>query len=249
MSWSIGHGSAIFARNLRGGVSGRFCPLSAGAVPTPTGRNDNQRFSPVTALRAIPHKTAGLLVLVLGLAACGADGLGGGSSRTELAEALSEYRVVPTGRAYVAVPNAILVMERDLGVAIEQRVTLPNATSLAGENIILLRAQTSRSTNPGSLQLTEVLGQFGGPPAPFTSLNDSTLSSSTDQYGDMTYSVLRPGGDITCVLAFRRSRIGARALPRGSTSLDMMMRNCVSGSVQDALAPLGPSAFGLGGPR
>lgn len=187
-----------------------------------------------------------MILALQGLAACGADGFGSSSSRTEQAEALTEYRVVPTSRAFVTVPNALVVMERDLGVAVEQRITLPNMTTLAGENVILLRAQTSRSASPTALQLSDVLAQFGGPPAPFTTIQDSSLRSASDQYGDVTYSVLRPGGDVTCVLAFRRSRIGARALPRGSSSLDLMMRNCVSGSAEQALAPLGSSAFGLG---
>lgn len=171
---------------------------------------------------------------------------GGQTSRTELAEALSEFRIVPTGRAFVSVPNALLVLERDLGVALEQRITLPNTTSLAGENTIQLRAQTSRSSSTTRLQLTEILAQFGGVPSPFRALEESSLSSTTDQYGDVTYTATRPGGDVTCVLAFRRSQIGARALPRGSSALDLMMRNCVTGSVQDALAPLGPQAFSLG---
>lgn len=184
--------------------------------------------------------------LAVGLSACQMSAIGGQSSRTELAEALSEYRIVPASRAYVSVPNALLVMERDLGVALEQRITLPNATTLTGENTIQLRAQTSRSSSASRLQLNEILSQFGGAPSPFRSINDSSLSSSTDQYGDVTYTSMRPGGDVTCVLAFRRSQIGARALPRGSSSLDLMMRNCVNGSVQDALAPLGPQAFTLG---
>lgn len=186
------------------------------------------------------------IALAMGLSACQMSTGGGQSSRTELAEALSEYRVVPASRAYVSAPQALLVMERDLGVALEQRITLPNATSLTGENIIQLRAQTSRSSGSTRLQLSEILSQFGGAPSPFTAVNESSLSSSTDQYGDVTYTSMRPGGDVTCVLAFRRSQIGARALPRGSSALDLMMRNCVNGSVQDALAPLGPQAFTLG---
>ncbi len=180
------------------------------------------------------------------LAACATGGFGGSSSRTDQAQALTEYRIVPAGRAFISVPNALLVMERDLGVAVEQQITLPNMTSLSGENVIFLRAQSSRSASTTALQLTDLLNQFGGPPAPFTSASEAALRSVSDEHGDMTYSVLRPGGDITCVLAFRRSRIGARALPRGSSSLDLMMRNCVSGSVEQALAPLGSSAFGLG---
>lgn len=167
-------------------------------------------------------------------------------SPTELQEALAEYRPVPTSRAYINVPQAIIVMERDLGDAIEQRITLPNATSLAGENVIMLRAQTSGSGARSRLQLSEVLAQFGGVPSPFTSVSDGAMTSRSDANGDIIYSVLRPGGDLTCVLAFRRSLTGGRALPRGARSLDIMMRNCLPGSADEALSPIGPNAYGLG---
>jgi hypothetical protein len=199
------------------------------------------------ARKLAPSCAAVLAVLVL--SACQMASPGGSTSPTELAEALNEYRVVPVARAYINVPNALVVMERDLGSATEQRVTLPNATSLSGENTILLRAQSGRSANNTRLVLQEVLAQFGGAPVPFSNITDSALTARSDTYGDMTYTVIRPGGDITCVLAIRRAHTGGRALPRGASALDMMMRNCVSGSVEQALAPLGPTAFGLGMPR
>jgi len=192
---------------------------------------------------------AAFLLAVAGISACQMGLPGSSSSPTELAEALNEYRIVPASRAYINVPTAMLVMERDLGTAIEQRVTLPNATSLRGENTIMLRAQTTRSASSTRLVLNDVLAQFGGAPSPFSNISDDALTAQSDQYGDITYTVARPGGDVTCVLAFRRAQTGGRALPRGASALDIMMRNCISGSVDQALAPLGPTAFGLGLPR
>lgn len=189
------------------------------------------------------------LLVVTGISACQMVSPGSNSSPTELAEALNEYRIIPASRAYINVPTAMLVMERDLGTATEQRVTLPNATSFSGENTILLRAQTTRSASSTRLVLNDVLAQFGGTPSPFSNITDSALTAQSDQYGDITYTVARPGGDITCVLAFRRAQTSGRALPRGASALDLMMRNCVSGPVDLALAPLGASAFGLGLPR
>ena len=216
------------------------------------------RYFPFTAMRTLlvaslqrsglPARLSLGAALVLGLSACQMGLSGERSSPTELAEALSEYRVVPASRAFVNVPSALLVMERDLGVATEQRVTLPNATSLAGENVILLRAQT-RGTSGTRLLLNDVLAQFGGPPAPFSSVSEGGLTATTDQHGDITYTVAQPGGGVTCVLAFRRSQIGGRALPRGTSALDLMMRNCVSGTAAQALEPIGAQAFGLGVPR
>jgi len=82
-----------------------------------------------------------LLAGLFALSACGIRLPGDTDSPTELAEAVTEFRVVPTSRAFISVPSALLVLERDLGGAIEQRITLPNPTSLTGENVIMLRAQ------------------------------------------------------------------------------------------------------------
>ena len=206
-----------------------------------------ERVSGISNLmRKLVLRGSALIGLGVMLSACQMSGPGTNASPTERAEALSEYRIVPASRAFVNVPNALVVMERDLGVATEQRATLPNTTSLAGENTILMRAQTNRSSSRARLLLDDVLAQFGGTPSPFGTITESALTARSDQYGDITYSVMRPGGDVTCVLAFRRSQIGARALPRGTSALDLMLRNCVSGSVEEALSPIGPDAFGLG---
>lgn len=171
-----------------------------------------------------------------------------GESPTALAEALTEFRVVPASRAFINAPQALLVLERDLGGAVEQRITLPNTSSLAGENVVLLRAQTSRTASASRLVLEDVLIQFGGAPTPFSGITESGLTATSDQYGDITYTTVRPGGDLVCVLAFRRTQIASRALPPGTSSLDIMLRNCVSGALDRALAPIGPAAFGLGSP-
>lgn len=209
-------------------------------------RHSSAIYSKQAARSGILWFAGGLMFCIAALSACQVSAPGRMSSPTELAEALNEYRIVPASRAYINVPNAVLVMERNLGSATEQRVTLPNTTSLSGENTILLRAQSPRSASSTRLVLRDVLAQFGGTPSPFSNVTDGALTTRSDQYGDITYTVTRPGGDITCVLAFRRSQTGGRALPRGASALDLMMRNCISGSVEQALSPLGPAAFGLG---
>lgn len=189
-----------------------------------------------------------LLAGLAALSACGVRLPGDTDSPTELAEAVTEFRVVPASRAFISIPSALLVMERDLGGAIEQRITLPNQTSLAGENTIMLRAQKGSLARGTRFVLSEQIMQFGGAPRPFTGLSEGDLTATSDSFGDITYSTIRPGGDVVCVLAFRRTQTASRALPRGTGALDIMMRNCVSGSVERALAPIGASAFGLGLP-
>lgn len=211
-----------------------------------------QKCDQVAPDRAVASGSLVRLVIVLtGLAALSACGIrlpGDTSSPTELAEAVTEYRVVPASRAFISVPSAMLVMERDLGGAVEQRITLPNATSLAGENTIRLRAQKGTLARGTRFVLEEQLAQFGGAPRPFTGIAEGGLTATTDEFGDITYSSMSPGGNVTCVLAFRRTQTASRALPRGTGALDIMMRNCVSGSVDRALAPIGARAFGLGLP-
>ncbi|MCC5985401.1 MAG: hypothetical protein JJU42_13675 [Rhodobacteraceae bacterium] len=194
------------------------------------------------------------------------------NDRIEAAEATSEYRVTGAARALVNAPHALLVLERDLGSSHEQRITLPNATSFQGENVLMLRAQTASSASRTSLSLAEMLPRFGGAPAPFNNITDADLMVSEDRYGSFVYTSRRMAEGQVCVLAMRRADTGARppprlgavglggggamrrALPgarprpRGSTALDMMLRNCVHGSVAQALAPIGEAAFGLGTP-
>lgn len=200
---------------------------------------------------AVGVKRAPLVALVAGLAflsACGLRLPGETDSPTELAEATTEFRVVPATRAFISVPQALLVMERDLGAAVEQRITLPNQTTLEGENMIIMRAQQAGYARGTRFVLSEQISQFGGAPSPFSGVSDGALTATSDSFGDITYTTIRPGGDLTCVLAFRRTQTASRALPRGSRALDIMLRNCVSGSVEQALSPIGASAFGLGLP-
>jgi hypothetical protein len=111
-----------------------------------------------------------------------------------------------------------------------------------------MRAHRSNASGLNRFVLQEQLAQYGGAPSPFASVTEGALTATSDSMGDITYTTLRPGGDVVCVLAFRRTQTASIALPRGSRSLDIMLRNCVRGELQDALAPIGAQAFGLGLP-
>jgi hypothetical protein len=207
----------------------------------------------ITAIRR-PFLCMLVFGALVGLAGCNATAVERNfglqnNSRIETLEATAQFAVVPATRAFINVPNALLVLERRLGNATEQRVTLPNATSAAGENLILLRAQTDSTANVDRLNLNEFLERFGGTPAPFSVINESSLSSGQDNMGSYVYSQQRVGTSTICVLAIRRMSVGARALPRGTGALDVLLRNCVQGTVQEALAPIGAGAFSLGSPN
>lgn len=173
-----------------------------------------------------------------------------GSDRNPYAENFEntvEYVVVPASRAMVFAPDAVLVVERNLGGAVEQRIVLPNRTAVEGDNVIHIRAQTNDSADLAGFSFDEVATRFGGLPAPFQRATASGLNSGRDALGSYVYATERLGAGTTCVLVMRRLGVGARPLPQGTRALDIIMRNCVNGSVQQALAPMGDRAMAVGG--
>lgn len=165
----------------------------------------------------------------------------------ETLENTVQYAVVPATRSMVSAPSALVVFERNLGGAIEQRIVLPNDTTVSGDNVLHVRAQTSDSARLGEFSFDEISVRFGGMPAPFERLQSSGLSSGSDGLGSYVYSTESVGQGTVCVLVMRRLGVGARPLPRGTRALDVVMRNCVNGTVQDALAPMGERALGVSG--
>lgn len=165
----------------------------------------------------------------------------------ETMERTAEYVLVPATRAMVNAPGAILVFERSLGSAVEQRIVLPNATTINGDNVIHVRAQTADSARLEEFNFEEVATRFGGLPAPFERQTVSGLSSGRDSLGTFVYAREQLGTGTTCVLVMRRLGIGARPLPRGTQALDLVMRNCVNGTAEQALAPMSERALSVGG--
>lgn len=178
----------------------------------------------------------------------------GGSQRAPAIETLeqtTQYAVVPASRAMVAASDALVVLERNLGVAVEQRIILPNGTGLRGDNIIQIRAQTGASARLDQFGFDEVSTRFGGLPYPFQRLNAGELLGGEDGLGSFVYGRETVGADTVCVLVLRRLTVGARPMPRGTQAMDVMMRNCVNGTEAEALAPLGERPLGVrgGAPR
>lgn len=173
-----------------------------------------------------------------------------GSTRNPDMETLEntvEYTVVPATRAFVNAPAALVVFERNLGGAVEQRIILPNATAVRGDNLMHIRAQTSRSTELNAFDFDEIAARFGGMPAPFERVTAANLQTGSDGLGSYVYARENVGANTVCVLVLRRMGIGSRPLPRGTQALDVVMRNCVNGSVEQALAPMASGALAVGG--
>lgn len=222
------------------------CAQSArGAVP---------RRAPGPVRRSLIGAVSGIVALGV-LAACGVAEMvapSGSDARVSLdvIEDTSQYQIVPASRAFISAPSASMVFERPLGRGAEQLIALPNDTSVAGDNQILVRAQTASTINLARFDLAQVLERFGGAPYPFQRVTNAQLETAQDALGSYVYATERLGTDTICVLAIRRLTVGARPLPRGTDALDVVMRNCVQGSVQAALDPVsarGISQSGAGG--
>ncbi len=153
-------------------------------------------------------------------------------------ELTTQYRTVSDSKTWVAAPLRLITVERALGTNIEQRVVLANETSLRGENFMLLRARARDGQNRIGFQLEEFVKRAGGVPPPFTSISDNNLLSATDALGTYFWTEYRAGVSTVCVLAVRRLDSGARLLPADTNVLDVMLRNCVSGTVEEALLPI-----------
>ncbi len=173
-----------------------------------------------------------------------------GSARNPQIETLEqtvEYTIVPASRTMVNAPDAVIVFERNLGGAIEQRIVLPNETSITGDNVLHIRAQTADSSRLEEFNFDEVATRFGGLPVPFTRASAADMRSGNDSLGRFVYASETLGTGTNCVLVLRRLGVGARPLPQGTSALDVVMRNCVNGTVEQALAPMSERALGVGG--
>lgn len=172
---------------------------------------------------------------------------GSGAQSMQTLEQTVEYTLVPPTRAMVSAPQALLIFERELAGAVEQRIILPNESAVTGDNVIYIRAQTSGSTDLQRFNFSEIETRFGGLPSPFERLTEGGLSTASDTLGTYVYARQTVGASTNCVLVMRRMDLGARPLPRGTRALDVMMRNCVNGSVEQALAPMGARSLAVTG--
>jgi hypothetical protein len=163
----------------------------------------------------------------------------------EVLQNTTELSVVPTSRALVHAPEALLLLERNLGGALDQRVVLPNRTSVPGDNLMLIRAQTSDSARPTEFNFEEIAARFGGMPVPFQRIEPGGLLTGSDAMGSYVYARENLGVDTICVLVLRRIGANARPLPRNVHALDVILRNCVVGTVDQALAPMSDRALAI----
>jgi len=156
-----------------------------------------------------------------------------------------EWQRLPTDRAWISSPDALMLMERSHGRVAEQRIALPNDTALPGDNFIYLR--TIHTDPPGGMRLERVLEQAGGLPGPFNEEDLGVMRTTEDAAGTLNWAEWTSGAGTACVLALRRLTIRVRVLRQGTSALDIVMRNCVRGTAQQALEPAGADLVVLPG--
>ncbi len=142
-------------------------------------------------------------------------------------------------RMWATSPGALMLVQRTVDGDAEQFIGLPNDTTLAGDNFMWLRANSGRNGHiTERLDLNKMVARVGAVPPPFRTLDNNNLRSSEDSLGPFFWQEYRTGAQTNCVLAIRRLKSGALALPTGTRMLEVMLRNCVNGSIEEALNPI-----------
>lgn len=195
--------------------------------------------APGARKKGIRQSASGLAaMLALGLvAAC--DGLPPKlPNRLEVNEETVPYKTIPLSQVWVSVPGALVASSRGLNASIEQRVGLANPTAIQGDNYMLLLARGRSGISAGRFQFEEFLNRVGELPTPFTKVTPGDLKVGEDSLGDYFWAEYRTGVNTMCVLGLRRLDTMVRQMPRNYEVIDIMLRNCVNGTVEDALKPI-----------
>ncbi|WP_128255809.1 hypothetical protein [Falsirhodobacter deserti] len=142
-------------------------------------------------------------------------------------------------------------MQRSIGNEVEQVISLPNATAIPGDNQMILRASRRWGEGAGRLRIEALRARINGFPTPFETVDPGVMITETDSLGAYSYA-LETFGDINCVLAVRKVDGTERLIPAKRNALEAVLRNCVVGSVEEAVNPIRDTSFaysGLTGPR
>lgn len=199
--------------------------------------------------RRICGRAAWAARLLFALAA-GATVLSGcalGPNGNILTESQVEERIpmqpVPITHAWVSAPEAQMVLQRDLGFGSEQRISLQNRTLVPEDNLIVLRTRSGMSAN-GRLRFEEFMRRVGEIPFPFGDVSSGELISDNDELGSYLWTEEQIGAGTVCVFGIRRLDSSMRQIPAGDGAMDVMLRNCVVGTADEALRPLLAASVG-----
>jgi len=119
-----------------------------------------------------------------------------------------------------------------------QLIGLENKSNMEGDNFLLLVAKGSRIQKREVFDPASVLGKLNINTAPFYGLKDSELRQRRVGGGKLFWKETGASGKVKCVLGLRRITEEQMSLPRNVFALEMILRNCVIGSFEDALEPI-----------
>ena len=156
-----------------------------------------------------------------------------------------EFFREPLKMAWTAQADALVLVARETRRVREQIIGLTNATTLPGDNFMVLAAYGSPAHVPQTFTLERALERAGGVPPPFESLGDASLNQSRDRLGAYFWKEYDDRRGTNCVLALRRLEFGARILPANTAAMEVVLRNCVNGPTEEALAPLRPEQLSV----
>lgn len=183
------------------------------------------RATILSVARSVCRK--GVVILAVSVAACNVIPAGlpfeGGAPTSD-----SQFSRGAVSRAWASPSGALVMLQRGGSGGGEQIIGLTNETAMEGDNFLWLSPRAGRG---GGLRLDRLVDRVGGVPAPFRTLDNRNLRSGQDAQGDFFWQEYRSGARTNCVLAFR-------TVQRGGRGYDMFLRNCVDGSIEDALIPL-----------
>jgi hypothetical protein len=181
----------------------------------------------------------GILALVSGvIVLSGCDiGSGGMIFSDNRPEDIIPMRAVRAEQAWINAPEAQMVLQRELPRTTEQRISLRNRTLVPGDNLMALRTRSGLRAR-GPLRFEELVRWVGEIPAPFANVTPGEMISDSDELGSYLWTEEAFGNDTLCVLGIRRVDSSMRQIPSRDDVMDVMLRNCVIGTAEDALQPL-----------
>ena len=156
----------------------------------------------------------------------------------------SSFVAVPSGQAWVNPPGKTVVMQRALRGGAEQRVGLNNLVAMPGDNVLILRTRSGYLAS-ARFRFEEFMTRIGGAPAPFTHISSGDLLTAEDSLGTYFWAEETAGSSVSCVFAIRRLTSNDRDLPQDAQVLDILLRNCISGTSEEALAPIRDTSIGF----
>ena len=177
------------------------------------------------------------------LAGCETFVLPMGEFRTDLAQ--EPFVQQPLASAWISVPDAEMVLARLVGPYAEQRILLTNRTALRGDNVVMLRAHGADLATNGRFQPVKYLASLDTDLFPFGEIADLSFFSRTDSLGTLNWAEWSNNAGLTCVLALRRLDGATRIVPAGRSAMDMILRNCIHGTADEALIAAEPTQAGF----